>query len=197
MLVAPGAVGYAPELDQRLPYDPEDAKKLLSEAGYPEGFSVALDCPNNRWINDEAICRAIAAHLGQVGIEVAVNAQPKQLFFAKLDNRETDFYLNSWSAHDSQVIFVRFYRTGGGENAPGYSNPRVDELIEKIDREMITYGRDAMLEEVWKIALNDLVYIPLHHQVIVWAMRENLDLPVYRYNQPIFREARFTASKTN
>ncbi|MCE3248523.1 MAG: extracellular solute-binding protein family 5 [Geminicoccaceae bacterium] len=191
MLVAPGAVGYAPELDQRLPYDPELAKRLLSEAGYPEGFSVTLDCPNNRWINDEAICRAVAGQLGAVGIDVNVNAQPKQLFFAKLDNRETDFYLNSWATHDSQVIFVRFYRTRGGENAPGYSNPRVDRLIEQIDREMITYGRDALVEQVWQIVLDDIVYVPLHHQMIVWAMRENLDLPVYRYNQPIFREARF------
>ena len=74
MLVAPGAIGYAPELDQRLPHDPEGAKELLMEAGYPKGFSVTLDCPNNsNIINDEAICRAVAAQLVEVGIDVTAN----------------------------------------------------------------------------------------------------------------------------
>lgn len=190
MLVAPGAIGYAPELDQRLPYDPEVAKALLAEAGYPGGFSVALDCPNDRWINDEAICRAIAAQLGEVGIDVTANPQPKQLFFAKLDNRETDFFFDSWSAIDSEVVFKQIYRTGS-QDAPGYSNPRVDELIDQIDSTMITYARDAMIEEVWKIVLEEIVHIPLHHQVIVWAMRDRLELPVYPFNRPVFREARF------
>jgi peptide/nickel transport system substrate-binding protein len=112
MLAAPGVVGYAPELDQRLPYDPEAANALLAAAGYPQGFSVTLDCPNNRWINDEAICRAIAAQLGEVGINVAANPQPKQLFFAKRDNRETDFFFDSWATIDSESIFLHFYRTG-------------------------------------------------------------------------------------
>jgi peptide/nickel transport system substrate-binding protein len=189
MLVAPGAVGYAPELDQRLPYDPEAAKGLLAKAGYPGGFSVTLDCPNNRWINDEAICRSLATQLGEVGIDVTANPEPKQQFFSKIDNRGTDFFFDSWSALDSESFFINFYRTGS-RDAPGYSNPRVDELIDKIDREMITYGRDAMIEEVWKIVLDDIACIPLHHQVIVWAMRNNLDLPVFPFNRPIFREAR-------
>jgi peptide/nickel transport system substrate-binding protein len=76
-------------------------------------------------------------------------------------------------------------------NVPGYSNPQIDELIDQIDRTMITYARDAMIEEVWKIVLGDIVYIPLHSQVIVWAMRDSLELPVFPSNQPIFREARF------
>ena len=89
------------------------------------------------------------------------------------------------------MIFVHAYRTGDIENASGYSNPRVDELIEKIDREMVTYGRDALIEEVWKIVLDDIVYIPLHHQMNVWAMRDNLDIPVFPVGFPLFREARF------
>ena len=178
MLVAPGAIGYAPELDQRLPYDPEAAKTLLAAAGYPGGFSVTLDCPNNRWINDEAVCRAIAAQLGEIALDVTANPQPKHLFFAKVDNRETDFFFDSWAAMDSKLFFINYYRTGT-QGAPGYSNPGVDDFIAKIDREMITYARDAMIEEVWKIVLNDIVYIPLHHQLIVWAMRDSLEMPVF------------------
>jgi peptide/nickel transport system substrate-binding protein len=191
MMVPPRALGYAPELDRRLPYDPDVAKALLAEAGYPEGFSLTLDCPNNRYINDEAICRAIAAQLDEVSLDVTVNAQPKDVIYAKFDNRETDFYLLGWATYDSHNVFINFFRTSGGENAAGYSNPQVDQLIEQIGSGMITYARDAMIEEVWKIVLDDIVYIPLHYQVIVWAMRDNLEIPVYPYNRPIFREARF------
>jgi peptide/nickel transport system substrate-binding protein len=197
MLVGPSTVGYSPELDQRLPYDLDAAKRLLSEAGYPDGFIVTLDCPNNSNItNDEAICRAIAQQLHEIGIAVTPNPQPKQTYWAKVDNRETDLWFDSWSALDSEMVFLHFYRTGAGANASGYSNPRVDELIAKIDAEMVAYGRDAMIEEAWKIVLGDIVYVPLHHQVIVWAMRDSFDIPIFPFNRPIFREARFTTPKT-
>jgi peptide/nickel transport system substrate-binding protein len=192
MLVSPGAIGYAPELDQRLPYDPEAAKALLAAAGYPQGFSVTLDCPNNsHLINDEAICRAVAAQLRVVGIAVTANPQPKDVYWAKRGNRESDFWFDTWFTLDSHLIFVHAYRTGDVENASGYSNPRVDELIAKIDSTMITYARDAFIEEVWKTVLGDIVYIPLHHQMNVWAMRDNLDIPVFPAGFPLFREARF------
>jgi ABC-type transport system substrate-binding protein len=83
------------------------------------------------------------------------------------------------------------HRPRGAENAPGYSNPKVDELIETIGATTVTYARDALIEEVWKIVLGDIVYIPLHYQTIVWAMRENLEIAVYPFNRPIFAEARF------
>jgi peptide/nickel transport system substrate-binding protein len=192
MLVAPGTIGYSPELDQRLPYDPGAAKILLSEAGYPGGFSVTLDCPNNsNMINDEAVCRAVAAQLHEVGIIVSPNPVPKSVAWAKIDNRESDFWFDNWGTIDAQILFAHYYRTGDRGNVTGYSNPQVDELIGKIDSTMITYARDAMIEDVWKIVLDDIAYIPLHHQLIVWAMRDNLDLPVYPFNRPIFREARF------
>jgi peptide/nickel transport system substrate-binding protein len=193
MLVAPG-VNVAPALDERLPYDPATAKRLLTEAGYPKGFSVTLDCPNNSSaINDEAICHAIALQLQGIDIDLAVNARPKDLIYAKIDKRQSDFYLDSYGAIDAYEAFNELYRTNGGLNASGYSNPRVDELIAKIDGEMVTYGRDAMIEEVWKIVLDDIVYIPLHYQMIVWAMRDNLDIPVFPFGLPLFREARFKA----
>ena len=97
MLVSPGVNGYTPELDQRLPYDPQAAKGLLSDAGYPDGFSVTLDCPNNSHIvNDAAICRAVAAQLRQVGIDVTANPMPKEVYY----NSESDFWFEDWSAID-------------------------------------------------------------------------------------------------
>jgi peptide/nickel transport system substrate-binding protein len=200
MFVAPGVGGYEPELDQRLPFDPRTARALLAEAGYPDGFRVTLDCPNNRWINDEAICRAVAAQLGTVGIKVTVAARPKDQHFRTVyDLRQSDFHLASWAvgSQGSQQFFRVHYLSSSHDNdgVVGYSNPRVDELIEAIDAATVTYARDAFIEEVWKIVLDDVVYIPLHREVVVWAMRENLNIPVNPFgDSPYFYKARFMTS---
>ena len=179
-------------MDQRLPYDPERAKALLAEAGYPEGFGVTLDCPNNRYLNDEAICRAVASQLGEIGVRVTVDAQPKEVHFAKLFERRTDFYLLGYltATFDSALHFRELYHSRAGRwGATGYANPALDALIERIDAELVTYARDALIEEAWRMILNDVVVIPLHRQMIVWAMRDELDLPVSPLNSPTFSRA--------
>jgi peptide/nickel transport system substrate-binding protein len=193
IIVQPGVNGYAPELDTRLHFDPDAAKALLAEAGYPDGFAVTLDCPNDRYINDEAICRAAAKMLAEVGIRVTVAARPMREHFPMVKNRETDFYLLGWGPgpFDSQFHFGYLIRSEAPYNAIGYADPRVDELIGTIETALVTYARDALIEEVWKTVRDDIVYIPLHQQVIVWAMRDELDLPVDPRNWPRFRLARF------
>ncbi|MCE3249301.1 MAG: transporter substrate-binding protein, partial [Geminicoccaceae bacterium] len=167
--VPPGVNGYAPELDQRLPYDLERAKALLAEAGYAEGFGVTLDCPNNRNLNDEAICRAVAFQLGAIGIRVKVDAQPKEVHFAKLFERRTDFYLLGYltPSFDSALHLRELYHSQAGRwGATGYANPALDALIERVDATLITYARDALIEEAWRIILGDVIVIPLHRQMI-------------------------------
>ena len=184
IIIQPGINGYAPELATRLPFDPSAAKALLAAAGYPEGFAVTLDCPNDRYINDEAICRAAAAMLGKVGIRVTVAARLMRQHFPSIRNRKTDFYMLGWgtTTYNSLYPFSYLIRSDAPYNATGYANPKVDELIDKIGTEMVTYGRDAMIEEVWKAVRDDIVYIPLHQQVVVWAMSDRLDLPVDPWN---------------
>jgi peptide/nickel transport system substrate-binding protein len=198
IIIQPGINGYAPELDKRPSFDPNAARTLLAAAGYPEGFAVTLDCPNDRYINDEAICRAAAAMLGQVGIRVTVAARPMREHQPRIRKRETDFYMGSWgnSSYDSLYHFKYLIKGDGPYNATGYANPRVDHLIDAITTELVTYGRDAMIEEVWKTVRDDIVYVPLHHQVIVWAMSERLELPVDPWNQPRFRLARLNPFST-
>jgi peptide/nickel transport system substrate-binding protein len=192
IIIPPGVNGYAPELDQRLAYDPTAAKTLLAEAGYPKGFEVTLDCTNNYYVNDEAICRAVAAQLSEIGIAVSVNAQPEAQHYQKVGALGSDFWLESYTAGTlvSLEVFLISIRSGGADNWSGYANPQVDELIEELRAASLTYARDAMIEEVWRIVLEEIVFLPLHHQVVVWAMRENLELPVSPFNLPIFREAR-------
>ena len=199
MIIEPGVNGYSPELDRRLPFDPEGAKRLLADAGYPDGFSIQLDCPNNRYINDEAICRQVATQLGAVGIAVTVNAQPLADHLTRIWNHETDFYMLGWGggmpAFDSAQILRDWFHSvpGNRYNATGYGNPQLDALIAAIDAEMVTYARDALIEEAWQIALDDIPLLPLHHQVIVWAMRDDLQLPIDPRAIPWFKNARFGA----
>lgn len=192
MIVQPGINGYAPELDTRLPYDADAAMGLLTTAGYPEGFAVTLDCPNDRYINDEAICRAVAAMLSKVGIRVSVAARPMREHQPKLRNRETDFYMLGWgtTTYDSLYPLSYLIRSDAPYNATNYVNPEIDGLIDTISTAMVTYARDALIEEVWRTVRDDIVVVPLHQQVIVWAMRDELELPVDPWNLPRFRLAR-------
>jgi peptide/nickel transport system substrate-binding protein len=98
---------------------------------------------------------------------------------------------------DSERVLREFFHSRNYWNATGYANPRVDELIAKIETEMVTYARDAYLEEAWKIVTDDLVYLPVRHGVSVFAMRENLEIPPDPWDVPRFRLARFTAPKVN
>ena len=138
------------------PYDPEAAKDLLAAAGYPEGFGVTLDCTNNSNMNnDETICRAIATQLGEVGIDVVVNAQSKDVIYPE-DQQPANWTSTStasppWTL-DWHEVFINLYRTKGRlEMRLAISNPRVDELIETTrERRWSLTARDAMIEEVWK-----------------------------------------------
>jgi peptide/nickel transport system substrate-binding protein len=192
IITSPGVHGYTKDLDQPADYDPDRAKELLAEAGYEDGFQVRLDCPNDRYINDEAICQAVVGMLARVGIQVDLDAQTRALHFPKIQNRESDFYLLGWGVPtlDSHYVFNFLYHTDGGWNATGYSNPRIDELTEAMDTEIDLAKRNQMIAEAWQIVKEDMVYIPIHHQVIVWAMKDHVDLPIDPQDKPSFALAR-------
>jgi peptide/nickel transport system substrate-binding protein len=191
-IVAPGVNGYSPELDQPLPYGPEKADTLLAEAGYPDGFSVTLDCCKD-WGDDEiAECEGMAEQLGKIGIEVPINFLSQDDYDAKVyTTRQSDFRIDGWHMDpDSERVLRELFHSRSQWNVGGYANPRVDELIENIATEMVTYGRDAYLEEAWRIVTEDLVYLPIRHGVSVFAMRKELDIPPDPWDVPRFRLAR-------
>ena len=180
----PGVNGYDAALDARPKPDAAKAKKLLADAGYPKGFSVGFDCPNDRYVMDEQICTAITSMLARIGIKVALTAQPKAQFFAKIlpPKRDTDFYLLGWTpatydAHNVLYTLLGTPGNGRGEvNSGGYGNPEMDTLIDQIAVETDQGKRDAMISRTVKILQHDLPVIPLHQQVIVWAAKQNIEL---------------------
>ncbi len=193
IIVPPGIYGYPEDLDKaRPPYDLEKARKLMAEAGYPDGFEVNLDCPNNRYNNDEKICQATVGMLGKIGIKVNLVAQPKSLHFPKLTTRKTDFYMLGWgyAYPDAHFNFVWMMHSDSTWNGGGITNPRVDELIDAMAKEIDKKKRDAMIREVFEITTNEQVYLPLHHQVIVWGMSKKIEIPMEPRDEPQFAWAR-------
>jgi peptide/nickel transport system substrate-binding protein len=188
--------GYVKEEDVRLPFDAARARALLAEAGYPNGFSVTLDCPNNRYINDEQICQNIAAMWSRVGVRTALKAQPLGPFFAQIQRADTSVYLLGWGVPtlDALYSFQSLLATRGGQpgdgiwNFGGYSNPRMDALIERMKTES-GEARQAAIREALRLYREDVPHIPLHHQMIPWAMRSNISMPHMANNQPFFRWA--------
>jgi peptide/nickel transport system substrate-binding protein len=182
LMIGPGINGYNPAIDVRPKYDLAAAKQLLAEAGYPEGFSVGLDCPNDRYVNDERICQAVAAMLARAGIKVKLNAQTRAQWFAKILPRNTSFYMLGWTAatYDAHNVLVSLMVTPNGPegtfNLGGYSNKRVDELTHLIQVETDKVKRQAMIDEAFTIHRDEVGHIPLHQQALAWGVKDNVDL---------------------
>lgn len=180
MITSPGVLGNTPEQDEEIPFDLEKAKTLMADAGYGDGFSVQLDCPNNRYNNDEKICQAAVAMLAKVGVKVKLEAIPKAQHFPKIQNRVSDFYMLGWGVPtlDSHYVFSYLLEEEGSWNAVGYSNPKVNEITKAIASENDLDKRTAMIDEAWTEVKNDMPYIPIHHQVIAWGMSDKVDAPI-------------------
>jgi peptide/nickel transport system substrate-binding protein len=183
-MVAPGIVGFSEAVDKRPPFDPDGAKKLLADAGYANGFPVQLDCPNDRYTNDAAICQAIVPMLARVGITVKLNAQTRSLHFDKIGLKEkfnTSFFMLGWTpgtydAHNAIVNLFAKSQPGWGQNdSSQYSNPKVEELALKAQSEMDPKKRIEELVEAQMIHKNDYGDIPLHQQTLAWGVRDTID----------------------
>jgi len=170
-----------PELERRLPYDLEAAKKLMAEAGYGSGFDVTLDCPNNRYINDEELCQTLAAMWAKVGVKVRVNAMPRSLYFPKLQKQDTSMYLLGWggSITDAETMFTPVLRSRSDQgtgtwNFGGVKDEKFDELAAASSREADPKKREALIKAALKRHNEQVLNIPLHRQVIPWAARSNV-----------------------
>lgn len=193
MIAPPFVNGWTAEMDSESSTDVEGAKALLAEAGYPDGFSIRLDCPNDRYINDEGICQAAVGMLGQIGITVNLDAKPKAQHFPLITDGKTDFYMLGWGVptYDSEYIF-NFLVHGresdiGTWNGTGYDNDELDAKIESLASNTDLVARNQAIAEIWRVVQDEQLYIPIHHQVLNWGMAENLDINVDPEDQPMVK----------
>jgi peptide/nickel transport system substrate-binding protein len=185
LMYGPGVNGYDPALDKRPAVDLAKAKSLLAEAGYPDGFQLTMDCPNDRYVMDEQICTAIASMLARINVKVDVYARTKVKFFTDVNypNYKVSFSLQGWTpaTYDAHNVFYSLLATRdpsgrGQNNNGGYSNPKLDALTESISHELDKGKRQDMINQASKIVQDDVATIPLHQQVVVWAVRDGVEV---------------------
>ena len=165
-------------------YDPEAAKKLMAEAGYADGFSFGLQCPNDRYINDEAICKAAASMLAKVGLNAKLTSMPVRNYWPELRADKFDMYLLGWSPGTFDAEHpIRFLASTpnkekklGSWNFGDYSNAKVDELLAMIQTELDDAKRQAMIDEVSGILQDEVAYVPMYVQPLIWASKDNIKL---------------------
>lgn len=183
---------------ERHPYDIETAKNLMSEAGYHDGFSVLMDCPNDRYVNDEAICQAVAAMLARIGVKVDLNAMPKAIYFAKILSSggfDTSFYMLGWtpSTLESSVVLKNLMNCrddkgqGSSYNIGGWCDPEIDALTSKLTLEADLSKRDELIAKAFRIAHDQAYYLPLHQQALAWGTAINIEVSQRADNQVLFR----------
>ncbi len=178
-IVAPGILGNNPALKPD-PYDPVAARKLLAEAGWPDGFGMTLHGPNDRYINDEQVVQTVAQMLSRIGIAVKVETQPVAVYFARARKHEFSFALLGWGSNAGDFALRTLLGTPNAETGWGtwnwgrYSNAKVDALVQSSLSNVDPKKRDAIAREAMALAMRDHAVIPLHHQFATWAMRRGI-----------------------
>jgi peptide/nickel transport system substrate-binding protein len=181
-LIPEGVEGFAPGMDKATKPDPERARTLLAQAGYPNGFGVTLDCTNDQYPSDEAICTAIVPMLARVGIRATPRIESRARFFPRVTGKDTSIYIMAWYAPtlDAHHILYNTYqtptKTDGLWNATGYSDPKLDALIQSIGAEMDPAKRRAMIAEANRIVTTAAVYVPLYQLSLAWATKSDVTL---------------------
>jgi peptide/nickel transport system substrate-binding protein len=182
-LISPQVNGWTKKVDARWPYSLDGAKALLAEAGYKDGFEVDFACPNNRYINDEEICQAVAAMWSRIGVKAKLRTMPLVNYFPMIQRYEASIYMLGWGVPTFDALYslqslVRSVGAGGdgNYNVGRYSNPQMDALVERIKKETDAKNRNDLIEKALELSHQDVSHIPLHNQIIPWVMKKNIDL---------------------
>ncbi len=185
LMISPLLLAGAGEL-KRWPYDVAAARQLMTEAGYPSGFDLVMDCPNDRYVNDEEICQAVAAMLARIEVKVSLNILPKAQYFEKVGptrKYNSSFNLLGWTpgSLDSCTILANLVTcrdsdgNGGTFNFGGYCNREIDRLAHQILVEADTVKRDRLILKAFRILHEEAGIIPLHQQTLAWGVARTIE----------------------
>ena len=181
-IVSPGIFGYNDALKVEA-YDPDGAKKLLADAGYPNGFNLTLHGPNNRYINDEQVVQTTAQFLNRIGIRAKVATMPLSVYYGRAKAGEFSMALLGWGTLAGDFGLRSLLATPNPETGWGswnwgrYANPALDRLIAQALASVDAGKRESVAREAAALAMQDHAVIPLHHQMATWAMRKGLTYP--------------------
>ncbi|MGI9335344.1 MAG: ABC transporter substrate-binding protein [Gammaproteobacteria bacterium] len=191
-LVAPEIPGYAPELDERLPHDPDAARTLLTEAGYPDGFDFVFNCMQDGYVNEEQFCQAIASMWSRIGLQPKLDMAPRAVQTPKRTGGKTDVYTLGWATLpmlDAYSPLLQLLHTKAGNagvfNWGDWSYPALDALVQQAGQELDTEKRLALETKALKIAKDEIILLPLHQQPMAWAVGADVSaMPQFPDNKP-------------
>ncbi|MBL8360560.1 MAG: ABC transporter substrate-binding protein [Rubrivivax sp.] len=199
LMVAPGVNGHDKALDTPPKVDVARAKKLLADAGYPDGFEFRMNCPNNRYVNDEKICQAVIAMWARIGVKSQLASENMATFIQKVQNFDTSLYLLGWgvATYDAQYTLQSLIRTrtsgaDGNFNFSKINDPTVDKLVDAMKTETDVAKRNAMIRDALVRTRDEVLAIPIHHQIRPWVMKAGVTTVHRSDDRP---EARFTTVK--
>ncbi len=182
-IIAPQVTGWTEGVHQRYPFDVAAAQKLLADAGYKDGFEVDFACPNNRYINDEAICQAVTAMWARVGVKAKLRTLPLSTYFPMIQRYEASIYMLGWGVPTFDAMYslqslVRSVGQGGdgNYNVGRYSNPKMDQIVDRAKVETDLLIRNRLLTEALELSNADVSHLPLHNQIIPWAMKKSINV---------------------
>lgn len=171
-----------PVKPERPEHDEERARELLAEAGHSDGFSFVLKCPNDRYLNDESVCQAIVGMLARAAMDARLDAMPVANYWTELRDGNFDMHMLGWlpgtfdAGHPIRFLAHNPTDQLGTWKFGGYSNPRIDALLPQIQQELDPAARQSMLDEVAAILQDEMAYLPLYTEPLLWAAQDNIDL---------------------
>jgi peptide/nickel transport system substrate-binding protein len=179
--------------DRQLAYDPEAARALLTEAGYPDGINIVLSAPTDQGVNSNKIAEALVSMWARAGIKASLALLPGREQTTRSRAGEYDIWFKTSAGLpylDGSSIILNHFTSKGANNPGGYDNPKVDELGEKILVSTDEPERLSLINDTIKLIRDDFVSIPLHQQALSWAMRDNVTIQPSADNSPKFWNAR-------
>ena len=176
-----GFFGYSPKLSADA-YDPEGARKLLAEAGHPDGFQLTIHGSNDRYLNDAKIVETIAQMLTRIGVKTSVATLPGSVYFGKASALEFSLMFVGYGSDTGEgsaplkALLATFDKAAGmgAFNRGRYSNPKFDATLKEALATIDAAKREKLLQKAGEIGIGDLGVIPLHNQINTWALRKGL-----------------------
>ncbi|MFN3437530.1 MAG: ABC transporter substrate-binding protein [Acidovorax sp.] len=182
-MVSPLVNGWTDAVDQRLAYDANAAKDLLAQAGYKDGFEVDFACSNNAIVQDEELCQAITSMWSRIGVKAKLRTLPAVTYYPMAQRHEASIALLSWGVPTFDALYTlqsltRTKTTGGdgNYNLGRYSNERMDYVVDRVKTETDLPVRNRLLTEGLQLQNDTVAHIPLHNQMLAWAMKKNVEL---------------------
>ncbi len=178
-VVAPQIFGHNASVKPEA-FDPDGAKKLLAEAGYPNGFAITVSAPNDRYVNDDQVAQAVAQMLARIGIRCRVEAMPFNVYLSKARDQQFSFAMLGWGSYAGDLALRALLATANADKGYGawnwgrYANPKLDQLVEQALDTVDEKKREAIAREAGALVARDVAIIPLYHQIVTWAMKKNI-----------------------